>query len=297
MERLKCWARLLLLAPQKEHFLALDDLAGRTMGEVLAQDRFSLWMRLLTTYAWSVPFSEVGEVSAELGVEMLREFARDQTWTAVVGGSYAYVEALLADLSGRVFTEAQVAEVTRSEAGVRLRMASGEVLAFDAVVFATPPDQVLALLGDPTPVERARFGPWRANNVHTLIHSDPSPYTRRDLHLSTEFDVFELAGGRGGYNARLDRLSGCLPGHPPAYSLAFGLDEEIDPAHVLARVEHHTPFYSKEAAQTRPAVLANNGQRHTFVAGAWLGNGLHEAALESALVVAGKLGGKDLSAS
>lgn len=268
-------------------------LHGRALGEFLGPPPFGTWLRLLVTYAYSIPVAEVPGLSAALCVPMLRAFARPNTWTAVVGGTYAYVERLLAGLRGAVHTNAGVQSIRRDGGGGVQLVVDGEALRFDAVVLAAPPDQVLRLLADADEAERRRFGAWQANHVTTLVHADDGPYRRRGVAVRTEFDLFEQPHG-GGYNAWLNGLAGLPPGHAVDYGLALGIDAEIDPARVLLRQAHHTAAFTVAALAHRDEVRASNGHRHTWHVGAWLGDGLHEGAACSALAVATALGGRGL---
>ncbi len=95
--------------------------------------------------------------------------------------------------------------------------------------------------------------------------------------------------GDCGYNAYLNRLYGIDAERYGHYSLAYNLDKQIDPHKVMHVQKHQTPFYSVEAMRHRHEVIATNGANHTFHAGAYLGNGLHEGAISSAYAVAGLL--------
>ncbi len=289
--------RLARAGLQRARFMARadvpeSDLRGRALGEFLGPPPFGTWLRLLVTYAYSIPSAEVPGLSAALCVPMLRAFARANTWTSVEGGTYAYVERLLAGLRGAVHTNAVVQSIRRAGGGVQM-VVDGQALPFEAVVLATPPDQVLRLLADADEAELRRFGAWRANHVTTLVHADDELYRRRGVAVRTEFDLFEQPGG-GGYNAWLNGLAGLPPGHAVDYGLALGLDAEIDPARVLLRQPHHTAAFTVQALAHREEVRASNGQRHTWHVGAWLGDGLHEGAARSALAVATALGGRGL---
>jgi predicted NAD/FAD-binding protein len=166
---------------------------------------------------------------------------------------------------------------------------------FDVVIFATPPDQVLKLLADPTETERRLFGPWKANFAATVIHTDLSIYDRFEVRHYTEFDVFETNNGLdAGYNAYLNRLCGISPNHPVAYNLAYNLADQINPELIVHTQHHHTPLYETGSFKTRDQIIAINGQNRTFHAGAYLGNGLHEGAITSAFTVARLLGGRTL---
>jgi uncharacterized protein len=299
-QRLEALVDRFRLAHDARDFLARTDipteaLAGQTLGDVLGTRPVDRWLALLTTYAYSIPYERVLAVPAELAVPMLRAFMFAEDWFALEGGAYSWVQRVVDRMRGTIHTAAQVAAVCRNDREVSLRMKDATVFVFDAVVFAVPPDQVLTLLEDADDAERRRFRPWRANHIQTVVHRDPGLYRRRGIAFATEFDVFELPGGQGGYNALLDEL--CDVHETSTHlGLAFGMDDELDPAHILHIQPHHTPDYTVDALQWRDEVRKTNGHRRTYHAGAWLGDGLHEGAVASGARVADLLGGRVLRA-
>ncbi len=107
----------------------------------------------------------------------------------------------------------------------------------------------------------------------------------------TEFDVIETAPGKGGYNCYLNVLCGVPESEKRAFGLAFGIDAWIDPAKVILEQQHHTPDYSVESRHWHHEVSDSNGENHTYHVGAWLGDGLQEGAVISAVAVSELLGG------
>ena len=151
------------------------------------------------------------------------------------------------------------------------------------MIFATPPDQVIKLLGDPTPEEQKRFSAWQSNHATTTIHTDTSIYSQYGIKESSEFDFFQTVDGWG-YNASLNQLCGLRS--PLQYSLAFNLDNVIAKQEIIHIQEHHTPLYTVESFRYRNEIIATNGYNHTYHVGAYLGDGLHEGAVSSAMQVA-----------
>lgn len=294
--------RHLPLALARQRFLArVADftpavLVERSVDDILGNDVFGTWLKMLLMYAYSMPYERVGDVGAILAIPMLRRFVYASEWTRVVGGVWTYLERIGATLRGRVRTGAAVERVVRSAQGVEVTVAGESSQRFGAVVFATTPEQVLALLGDATDDERRRFAAWRPNRVHTLTHTDVGIYARRQIAYRSEFDLFETASGSHGYNAYLNRLCGLREDAPPHYGLAFGIDDEIDPRLVVHEQRHDTPGYTRAALATRAEIVTANGERATWFAGAWLEDGLHEGAVVSAERVAVALGGRAISA-
>ena len=66
----------------------------------------------------------------------------------------------------------------------------------------------------------------------------------------------------------------------------FQLERLIAPDHIIHTQEHHTPLYTTESFKYRDEVVATNGENNTYYVGAYLGDGLHEGAIVSALRVA-----------
>jgi predicted NAD/FAD-binding protein len=264
------------------------------LGDLLTDADADRWAALLATYAYSIPYERVRRMPASLTIPMLRAFEHTEAWVSLRGGSWDYLDRIVERLDGPVHTDAHVARVARSEGGVTILMSSGEALRFDKIVFAAPPDQTLALLEDPSEAERRRFGAWRANHIHALVHHDRGVYSRRSLEVMTEFDVIETEPGRGGYNCYLNVLCGVPENEKRAFGLAFGIDAWIDPEKVILRQEHHTPDYTVESQRWHHEVSASNGEKHTFHVGAWLGDGLQEGAVTSAAAVSKLLGGASI---
>ncbi len=299
LERQRTLAHLLPLARSRRRFLrttakvAPEALRERPLSAYLDDGVLSLWLRLLVMYAYSIPAEETGDAPAQLAVPMLRSFLGARSWTRVRGGVYRYVEALLGRLRGECRLGTQVEGIRRTAHGVEVESVGRGPESFDAVVFATTPDQVLALLEDPTDAETRRFAAWRSQTVTTAVHTDADFLRRRHVEFPSEFDLLETARGYG-YNAYLNRLVGVGDEHGPHYQLAFDLGEEIDRERVVHVQRHVTPRYTVAAYRSRDEIVATNGENHTFHAGAYLGNGLHEGAVRSALEVSRRLGGRNL---
>jgi predicted NAD/FAD-binding protein len=299
-ERIAAKARLLPVALQKRRFeqrtdgVSMASLNERPVGDYLETGTYSTWLRMLLMYAYSTPYPETAAIPAVLAVPVLRAFTHSAKWTAIRGGAWEYLRRIIEAANAKIVLDARIDAISRPPDAVEVRLQTGEVQRFDAVVLAAPPDQVLALLLDPTPAETRRFSAWRANRIETVVHTDTGAYERRGIRYFSEFDLFEGPDGSAGYNAYLNRLSGLPPGHPTHYFLSYGLDHEIDPACVVHKQPHHSPRYTAPALRHREEVLETQGERRTFHAGAWLGNGLHEGAVASASEVSQRLGGRGL---
>ncbi len=244
------------------------------------------WLKLLTMYSYSMPFERVDDFPAELALPALRDYVF-VNWVRVKGGVYSYIEKILERFKGKILRDVEITNVSRATHAINVQFLNGVTQTFDKVVFATPPDQVMKLLSDPTPAEIKRFSPWQANYQRTVLHTDTSMYSRYGIRELSEFDFFQTDRDWG-YNAYLNHLCGIAS--PVKYSLAFHLEDWIAKDKILQVLEHHTPLYTVESFRYRDEVVNTNGENDTYHAGAYLGDGLHEGAIASAIKVAQLIG-------
>ncbi len=244
------------------------------------------WLKLLVMYSYSIPFELIDNFPAELAIPTLRAYI-STNWVRVKGGVYTYIEKILERFKGKIELSVEIDRILRSADGVKIMMSTGKIFEFDRVVFATPPDQIMALLADPTAAETKRFSDWKANQIVSIVHQDATMYDRFGIHKPSEFDFFQT-GTRWGYNGYLNQL--CDISSPQHYFLSFQLEELIAPAQIIHTQGHHTPMYTTESFRYRDEVVATNGENHTYHAGAYLGDGLHGGAITAAVGVAKLIG-------
>ena len=272
----------------KTRFANVKDYYDQPLSHYLKDDSTSsLWLKLLTMYSYSIPFDLIDDFPAELAIPMLRDYLA-VNWVRVDGGVYTYIEKILQRFKGEVILNVEIAKISRNSDAVRIERLSGEIQEFDKVVFATPPDQVMALLADATEAETRRFSAWKANYATTTVHKDTTMYFNQGIRQPTEFDFFQT-NTRWGYNGCLNQLCG-IPSSPQHHFLSFQLEELIAKDRIIHTQEHHTPLYTTESFRYRNEVVATNGENNTYHAGAYLGDGLHGGAIDSAYRVAELIG-------
>jgi uncharacterized protein len=268
-------------------FSDLKDFYDHSLSDYLQRPSTrNTWLKLLIMYSYSMPLALIDDFPAELAVPVLRDDVA-VNWVRIKGGVYSYIEKILARFKGQVELNAEIEQIFRHADAVKIVQSTGESQEFDKVVFATPPDQVMALLADPIEAETRRFSGWAANYARTLLHNDTSMYDRYGIQEPSEFDFFQTAK-QWGYNSCLNQL--CDISSPQHHFLSFQLEEIIAPDRVIHIQEHHTPLYTTESFRYRDEVVATNGENNTYYAGAYLGDGLHEGAISSAVRVAQLIG-------
>lgn len=269
----------------KDDHISLDTLLGE-------DETLNAFISSLTSLAFSAPYTQTAELSSHMVVPYLNA-TRHPEWTAIKGGIYSYVEALLSGKQFRVETSAGNVKVHRSQQGVTVS-AKGEDASFDIAVIATTPGQTLGILEDATEQERNLFSNWSDRAFKTTAHMDMSIYKDLGHTQKTPMDLFaeHPSADSYGYNTYMNDFYG-LPRKTP-YAFAYNLDHLIQKDKILHEASHTVPNYTVPATKTLEAINALNGQNKTYFAGAYLGNGLHEGAVTSAHKLSKMLGGLTL---
>ena len=268
-------------------FSDMEDFYDQPLSKYVSNHSISnIWLKLLTMYSYSMPFKLIDDFPAELAMPMLKDYI-SVNWLRVDGGVYSYIEKILSRFKGEIILDSQVKSISRSSNGAVIDRMNGDRHEFDSIIFATPPDQVMALLTDPTEAETRRFSRWQANYITTTVHHDTSMYDNHNIHHPSEFDFFQT-NSHWGYNGYLNQLSDISSPHQ--YFLSFELEELIAKDTIIHVQKHHTPLYTTESFKYRDEIVETNGENHTYYVGAYLGDGLHEGAIASAFRVARLIG-------
>ncbi|MEB3224089.1 MAG: FAD-dependent oxidoreductase [Candidatus Sericytochromatia bacterium] len=205
-------------------------------------------------------------------------------WRVVRGGSARYVEALTATFRESIRLRTPVLGIRRDADGVTVRTSAGEER-HDEVVLACHADQALAMLEDPSDVEREVLAAFPYQRNEAILHTDASllPRTRKAWaawNYSIPRDPREVVTLSYNMNI-LQRLTS-------AHTFCVTLNPTREPAEgtVLRRLTYHHPIFTagREQARHRHAELIR--ARKTSFCGAYWGYGFHEDGVNSALAVA-----------
>ncbi|AXI70695.1 NAD(P)/FAD-dependent oxidoreductase [Streptomyces bacillaris] len=210
-------------------------------------------------------------------------------WRTVTGGSRAYVERVVKQLTA-VHTATPVRAVARHADGVELTTEDGTTTPYDSVVIATHPDQALRLLADPTDAERAALGAFTYSRNPTLLHTDTALLPRsRGARASWNYLMPSCAADADHVTVsydmnRLQRLDA-----PERFVVTLNGSDRVDPASVRARMVYEHPVYTPESVAAQARLPALSGPVTAF-AGAYHGWGFHEDGCRSGAEAAAALG-------
>jgi predicted NAD/FAD-binding protein len=269
---------------------------GLSLGGLLAGGGYSAAFRdwylvPMGSAIWSLPAARVLDMPARFFVEFfynhgMLEVKGRPVWRVVEGGSYAYVEKIIAPFRDRIRLHHPVRRVTRQADHVNV---DGE--SFDRVVLACHSDQALAMLADASPAEREILGalPYQANDV--VLHTDSGQLPRRRLAWgSWNYRITGRPADPAVVTYNMNMLQNLRA--PDTFCVTLNAAQEIHPGKVLGRVSYHHPVVTRQGAVARTRREEISGHNRTHFCGAYWGNGFHEDGVSSGLAVAGEIDGE-----
>ncbi|MXG91234.1 FAD-dependent oxidoreductase [Nocardioides flavescens] len=271
-----------------------------TLREFLARGRFSAYftrhfMEPLVAAVWSCDPAVALDYPARYLFTFLRHhgmlgvFGSPQ-WRTVTGGSHRYVEKVAEQLH-EVRLGTKVTSVLETAEGVEITDGNGAVSTYDAVVVATHPGQALALLAEPSAVQRDVLTAMPYSPNTALLHTDTSVLPRADdARASWNFHrPSDDTGLHVTYDmTRLQRLDTDI--HYLVTLVDRGADQDVvDPALVIDRMEYEHPLYDPTSVAAQARLRDIDTDRVVF-AGAYHGWGFHEDGARSGLAAVERLG-------
>ena len=209
------------------------------------------------------------------------------TWKVVSGGSATYIPALVASPRIAVHLAAPPAAVVRTAAGARLSFPDRPPVDVDEVVFACHGDEVLPLLADASPLERAVLSAFRTTENRAVLHTDASFLPPREAAPAAW--NYQIGDGTGAtLTHAMHRLQGFRT--PRQYCVTLNPTRPIAPSQVLAAMDYTHPLYTAAAVRAQARWADISGTHRTHYCGAYWFYGFHEDGLRSAVRVARALG-------
>lgn len=254
-------------------------------------DLYKKYMRTLFMLSFSTPFDLVSQLPQSL-LNPYYLSLPNSVWSFVKGGVFSYLETILKKSNMRVKCNVPSIKVSRNAQGISLNV-GGEEYNYDAVIIASTPGSVKDILVDMSDQENQIFNDWDDQTFSTIAHKDLSFYGTYKNVKKTPMDLFfQFNRATIGYNTYQNKVYKLQTRNH--YSFAYNLDEIISKESVLHKANHIVPKYSRNFDDKIKLLHEINGGDNTYYAGAYLGNGLHEGAIVSAMNISSKLGGLQL---
>jgi predicted NAD/FAD-binding protein len=197
-------------------------------------------------------------------------------WRTVTGGSKEYVKKLIEPFKDRIQKGDPVISISVDN---EISLASGKRERFDRVVCAAHGDQALALLDEPTGLERELLSPFSYQANKAVLHSDERfmPKTRRCWASWN----YRIENGKHSTIYWMNNLQGASANKN--YFVSINPSAPISEEHLIKELDYEHPLFDLKsiAVQKRISELYHAGTGRYFC-GAWQRYGFHEDGLWSA---------------
>jgi predicted NAD/FAD-binding protein len=273
-----------------------------TLATLLQRERYGRAFRdhyllPMTAAIWSCPVAAMLEFPAYALLQFLNnhgllDITGRPSWRTVVGGSARYIDHLLAPPSVRARTNAPVRRIARRRDQLEVTFGGGHREQFQAVVVATHADQALAMLDQPSPLERELLRTFRYQDNRAVLHSDPTLMPKRRRVWSSWNYLTATRNAAGGEDSRvsvtywLNRLQRLTVAKPYFVSL----NPVREAASVLDAFNYAHPIFDRAALAAQRQLDRLQGYGGVWFCGSYFGYGFHEDALASAVGVARDFG-------
>jgi len=265
-----------------------------TLGEFLDREGYSKlftdkFLLPLGSAVWSADPRQFNDFPLKYLIEFFKNHGflavkNPFEWRVIKDGSREYVKKLTAGFSDNIRLDTPVKSVERRSDHVVVTPAGKDPERFDQVIIATHSDQALAMLEDPSNVEKEILGAIIYQRNDTVLHSDTSILPqRKNIWAAWNSLISEEEAGRVllTYNMNiLQSLSSNID-----FCVTLNATENIDTEKIIGSYIYHHPVYNLEARNAQKRHSEISGVNRTHYCGAYWGYGFHEDGVKSALAV------------
>lgn len=217
-------------------------------------------------------------------------------WRSVTGGSQAYVTRLKEVLGAKVRANTKIVRIDRGGDTIKAWDQNGTLYEADEVVFATPADRTLEILGEGASArEREILSAFRYSDNEVYLHTDISQMPKRRrawaswnvLRIDAEDEKDEEKLCVSYWMNLLQKLD-----TKKDYFVTLNPIGVIDPILTLHHKRFRHPIFDAKALTAQADMTKIEGQNHSWFCGAHLGAGFHEDGIESGLLIGELISGR-----
>jgi len=264
------------------------DIIEDTLGEYLNKSKLSNYFidyHIIPMVAaiWSMPFDKAKDMPLKLFLNFfinhgLFKLKNRPQWYTVSNRSRTYVNKILSKISGEVFKNYQVSNITRSENNVRVSIGN-EHIDYDHVVLASHADQSLKMIKDPTDEERDILTKFSYVFNSAYLHKDENLMPIRKSAWSSWNSITKE--NKTCVTYWLNKLQNLKTNKN--YFLTLNPVERINEKNIIKKVNFTHPYFNNENVNLQKNLYKIQGKKRTWYCGSYFGYGFHEDGLKSSM--------------
>ena len=232
---------------------------------------------------WSMPFSKAKEMPLKLFLNFfinhgLFRLKNRPQWYTVTNRSRAYVKKILEKISGEIFKNYKINNISRSDDNVRISIGS-EYLDYDHVVLSCHADQSLNILNDSSEREKKILDKFTYVSNIAFLHTDENLMPFRKKAWSSWNSITK--DNKTCVTYWLNKLQNLKTDRN--YFLTLNPVEKIDEGKIIKQEEFTHPYFNNENVNLQKDLHSLQGRKRTWFCGSYFGYGFHEDGLKSSI--------------
>ena len=232
---------------------------------------------------WSMPFSKAKEMPLKLFLNFfinhgLFRLKNRPQWYTVTDRSRSYVKKILEKISGEIFKNYKINNISRSDDNVRIST-ENEHLDYDHVVLACHADQSLNILEEPTIKEKEILHKFTYVSNRAFLHTDENLMPLRKKAWSSWNSITK--DNKTCVTYWLNKLQNLKT--DKNYFLTLNPVEKIDQNKIIKQENFTHPYFNNENVSIQKDLHLLQGRKRAWFCGSYFGYGFHEDGLKSSM--------------
>jgi predicted NAD/FAD-binding protein len=279
--------KLCKLAPKLVEDPGYDSLTVRDLVEKegYGKDFLNHFVIPMSSAVWSTPHDKMLDFPAKTLIRFFLNHGflgldTQHQWKTVQAGSQTYKHKIIASYKDRIKVGQGVQSVETKGNKVEITTLKGETFEFDHVVMASHADETLAMLKNPTALQKDLLQHFKYQENTAVLHTDASVMPKMKINWSAwnfvyrEGDSFTVY-----YMNRLQKIS-----DKKSYFININGERFVDKSKILRRIVYHHPIFTQAAIRAQEKLPElNKNMPPVFFCGSYFRYGFHEDALLSSV--------------
>ena len=268
--------------------LLKNNIEDKTLGDYLRRSKLSKYFieyHIIPMVAaiWSMPFSKAKEMPLKLFLNFfinhgLFRLKNRPQWFTVTNRSRNYVKKILEKISGEIFKNYKINNISRSDDNVRISIGN-EYLDYDQVVLACHADQSLNILNDPSVKEKEILNKFTYVSNRAFLHTDENLMPLRKKAWSSWNSITK--DNRTCITYWLNKLQNLKTNKN--YFLTLNPVAEVEENKIIKQEKFTHPYFNNENVSLQKDLHLLQGKKRTWFCGSYFGYGFHEDGLKSSI--------------
>ena len=268
--------------------LLQNNIEDKTLGDYLRRSKLSKYFieyHIIPMVAaiWSMPFSKAKEMPLKLFLNFfinhgLFRLKNRPQWFTVTNRSRNYVKKILEKISGEIFKNYKINNISRNDDNVRVSIGN-EYLDYDQVVLACHADQSLKILNDPSAKEKEILNKFTYVSNRAFLHTDENLMPSRKKAWSSWNSITK--DNRTCITYWLNKLQNLKTNKN--YFLTLNPVVEVEENKIIKQEKFTHPYFNNENVSLQKDLHLLQGKKRTWFCGSYFGYGFHEDGLKSSI--------------